>query len=101
MLSQLFANSSITAAEEATYFAQARHNVLAGNIANLDVPGYKVRDLSVETFQKRLGEALSSRAQQTESASPGLTMHPGDGELRHVRDSLKDILYHDGTNVSL
>ena len=33
-------------------FTEARHSVLAGNVANLDTPGYKTRDLSVETFQK-------------------------------------------------
>ena len=37
--------------EQVVNFAQARHGVLAGNIANLDTPGYRVRDLSPEKFE--------------------------------------------------
>ena len=37
--------------EQVVNFTEARHGVLAGNIANLDTPGYKTRDLSPELFQ--------------------------------------------------
>jgi len=49
--------------EQVVAFAQRRHTVLAGNIANLDTPGYQVRDLSVEDFQARLREALAQAKQ--------------------------------------
>lgn len=47
--------------EQLARFAQARHTVLAGNIANLDTPGYQARDLSPELFRRRLAEALAAQ----------------------------------------
>ena len=38
--------------EQVVNFTEARHGVLAGNIANLDTPGYKTRDLSPALFQE-------------------------------------------------
>ena len=50
-LGALFQSTTIPALEQVVNFTEARHNVLAGNIANVDTPGYKARDLSVEDFQ--------------------------------------------------
>ena len=61
MLPTLFDNTTIPILQEVASFAQARHHVLAGNIANVDTPGYRVRDLSVDTFQERLKEADCAR----------------------------------------
>jgi flagellar basal-body rod protein FlgB len=69
MLSSLFQATTIPLLQEVVSFAQARHTVLAGNIANLDVPGYQARDLSVEDFQTRLKDALAARHEAV--ASPG------------------------------
>ena len=97
----IFESSTIPVLQEAINFAQARHGVLAGNVANLDTPGYKVRDLSVETFQERLREAIQARREGTESFSPGiLTNDPGD-PMRKVRDSMKTILFHDDSDVGI
>ena len=75
--------------------------MLAGNIANMDVPGYQVRDLSVDTFQDRLRNAIQARHEQHEPISPGLMRKSPEHEMRQVKDSLKHILYHDGSNVSV
>ena len=45
MLNGLFQSSSIPVMQEVINFAQARQAVLAGNIANIDTPGYKAKDL--------------------------------------------------------
>ncbi len=103
MLSTLFDNTTIPVLQEVVSFAQARHNVLAGNIANVDTPGYRVRDLSVETFQERLKDAIESRHyERHEVLSPGSTQasQPGD-EMRHVRESLKSIEFLDGSDVGI
>ena len=63
MLSSLFQSSTIPVLERVVNFTEARHGVLAGNIANLDTPGYKTRDLSPETFQEQLKEAIETRHQ--------------------------------------
>ena len=46
MLSSMFQSSTIPVLEQVVNFTEARHGVLAGNVANLDTPGYKTRDLS-------------------------------------------------------
>ena len=71
--------------------------MLAGNIANFDVPGYKTRDLSPEMFQERLKEAVESRGNKY--------IVTGEGEsfdsFRDVKDTFRSILYHDQGDVSL
>ena len=56
----LFQSTTIPVLRAGGQFAQARHTVLAGNIANLDTPGYQARDLSVDDFQARLKEAIEA-----------------------------------------
>ena len=57
----MFGNTTIPVLEQVAAFTQARHHVLAGNVANMDTPGYRVRDLSVDTFQERLRAAIEAR----------------------------------------
>ena len=73
MLPNLFTSTNIPALGEVLNFAQARHGVLAGNIANINTPGYHVRDLSVETFQQKLKEAIEPVANQSQPLSPGIS----------------------------
>jgi flagellar basal-body rod protein FlgB len=108
MLSSLFDSSAIPVLEQVVSFTQARHGVLAGNIANMDTPGYRTRDLSPDAFQENLKEALEASkrrpASQSESdfVSPGhLRPHRESADFSKVRDSIKSILYHDDSDVSL
>lgn len=103
MLHNLFSNTTIPVLQEVTSFAQARHHVLAGNIANADTPGYRVRDLSVDTFRQRLKELIDSRhSQRREVTSPG-DLHASEPaeKMRHVRDSLKTVQFLDGSDVGI
>src|SRR5918992_376592 len=61
MLSSIFQSSSLPVLEQVVNFTEARHGVLAGNIANLDTPGYKTRDLSPALFEERLKEAVETK----------------------------------------
>ncbi len=72
---------TVSLLEQVVQFAQRRHTVLAGNIANLDTPGYQVRDLSVDDFQNRLRDALAAtrRAAGTTGDSG-----PADAALREL-----------------
>ncbi len=101
MIGSVFDSSTIPILEQVINFAQARHNVLAGNIANLHTPGYQTRDLSVPEFQRRLREAIESRNEKQETLSPHLVASRSGDPMRQVRDSLKDILYHDDSNVGM
>lgn len=101
MLPNLFTSTNIPALGEVLNFAQARHGVLVGNLANINVPGYKVRDLSVDAFQEKLKEAMTKSRSQSEPLSPGISQsEPGD-PMRQVRETLKNVLYHDDTNIDL
>ena len=101
MIPSLFNATSLPALEEVVGFTQARHNVLAGNLANYGTPGYRVRDLSLDSFQERLKDAMETRDKKREPLSPGITGGEVDAKMKRVRDSFKDVLYHDETNVSL
>jgi len=104
MSSPLFSASTIPVLEQVVGFAEARHEVLAGNIANLNTPGYHVRDLSPERFQEHLKEAIASRKTGGASSSVAGTSNPWnsrDGDFQQVRESLQSILYHDDSNVSI
>ncbi len=101
MYQQILNSTTIPVLEQVIDFAQARHNVLAGNIANLDTPGYRVRDLSTEDFQSRLREAIRARHQPPAAKSPG---EPGFGEEPNIANVARDsqtILRHDETNVDI
>jgi flagellar basal-body rod protein FlgB len=106
MLPTLLNQSTVPVLEQTVNFAQSRHGVLAGNIANIDTPGYKTRDLSPELFQKTLKRAIEARNAPPEpELSPGLRMpHEREQHLEQfdeVSESTKHILYHDLSDVSL
>jgi flagellar basal-body rod protein FlgB len=126
MLSTLFCNTSIPVLEQVVQFTEARHGVLAGNIANLDTPGYKTRDLSPELFQSKLQEAIETSRMQPQSQTYGYGQYsytgpngtiqnidaspamPQIGQVDRnlaafdkVKDSYKAILRHDGVDVSM
>ncbi len=101
MYQGLFQSSSIPILQEVVNFSQARHTVLAGNIANLDTPGYRVRDLSVEDFQTRLKEAIESRRRPPARRSPGDPAPKESFSIASVSDEQKTILYHDDSNVGI
>jgi flagellar basal-body rod protein FlgB len=108
MLSSMFDSSTLPVLEQVVSFTQARHGVLAGNIANLDTPGYKTKDLSPEEFQTRLKEAVESRREKALSPTyeinarlAGRSPATGHDGMDRVRESMKSILYHDNSDVSI
>ena len=112
-MSQLFGNllfrdTAIPVTEQVVNFTQARQNVLAGNIANIDTPGYKTRDLSVEEFQARLQEAIDHRDRAEQSgASMGASGVLGGGAddvdayFAQISENPNLFLHHDQTNVNM
>ena len=121
MLSTLFGTSSVPLLEQVVNFTEARHGVLAGNIANLDTPGYKTRDLSPELFQEKLKEAVEAshatpppaygygnygsgnngNFASPQSTNPVSRVDRSFAAFDKVKDSYKSILRHDGVNVSM
>ena len=98
MWSGWLTDSTIPALEQSISFAQRRHTLLAGNIANLDVPGYRTRDLSVEDFQQALQSSIAAH-RTSEHWSPGMPSPQVAAEK--VRDVQHQVLFHDGSDVGL
>jgi len=114
-----FASSTLPVLEQVVQFTQARHGVLAGNLANLNTPDYKARDLSVDAFQSNLRTAIeSSRKSRSpgdavvlgplaDGSDAGLMTIGGGGKkpaadpFDGVRRSMETFVYHDGRDVSL
>lgn len=101
-----FLNSTtVPALEQTAIFSQARHAVLAGNLANLDTPDYRSRDLSVNRFQEALAESI--QRQQNPSArllaageTPGIVATDSRFDSA-PRAAMQEVVYHDGSDVGL
>jgi flagellar basal-body rod protein FlgB len=59
MIGSSLTGSTVPLLEQVAVFGERRQEVLAGNVANIDTPGYRARDLPVAAFQ----EALAARVQ--------------------------------------
>lgn len=113
MLHSLFNSSTLPLLEQVVNFTEARHGVLAGNIANLDTPGYRCQDLSPEAFEKQLRDAVEAQ-RATQAASPGGSLDPewardataaprsrSVEQMRTAAATAKGMLRHDDNNASL
>jgi len=100
MIQGLFQATSLPALEQTAMFAERRHEVLAGNVANLDTPGYRVQDLAVSEFEQALKFAIEAqqKPQSSDHRSPGMSEHdPFD----KPRLAMEKLVYHDGSDVNL
>lgn len=100
MLNEMFAHSPIPVLEQLVNFAQSRHSVLASNVANIDTPGYRTRDLSVNQFQSKLKGAIESRDAQRSGGTSLADVSRVD-PFAKVSQNLNGILYHDDGNVGI
>ena len=111
----MFSNPTLKSLEQTVAFTERRHAILAGNIANTDTPDYQSKDLSVDNFQRSLRDAIQADRQERE-LSPGHrlslagTSNSATGPsfedskkvaMESVRDSMKQIVYNDGSDDSL
>src|SRR5688500_12493964 len=81
--------------EQTVRFHAARHRLLAENIANASTPGYRQKDLSVDTFQQMLRERVDAKR----VAPPGtVTFDDVAVEVEHPQSG---VLFHDGNNRSM
>jgi flagellar basal-body rod protein FlgB len=100
MSGALWGGTTIPVLERVVGFAQARHSVLAGNIANMDTPGYRVRDLSEAAFASRLRDEIAARDRGETSALAG-ARGGRRASAGAADDALAGILYHDDSNPNV
>jgi flagellar basal body rod protein FlgB len=81
--------------EQTVRFHAARHKLLADNIANVSTPGYRQRDLPVDSFRRMIADRIDRRR----LAPPGTV---GFGDL-HVdpEEPPRGVLFHDHANRSM
>jgi flagellar basal-body rod protein FlgB len=105
MVGSLFSSTTIPVLEKVVAFTEARHNVLAGNIANIDTPGYRAQDLSPVKFQNQLKEAIETRreeaAQPATSRGEPIAGLDNDEPLAALHDAMKSLLFHDDSDNDL
>ena len=92
----LFQSTTIPALEHSLNFSQRRHDLLAGNLANLDTPDYQSRDLSVENFHDALADSIEAG---TNPATLSATTR--DDAAYGPRDAMEQVVFHDGSDVSM
>lgn len=91
-------STTVPILEKVVNFAQSRHNVLAGNLANVDTPGYEVRDLSLSTFRERLNNLIEARHSPYNEGEQEIRY---DDAMQEVDESMRTILYRDKSDVGL
>ena len=92
-------------------FGERRHEVLAGNIANINTPSYRMRDLPVDAFREALKRAVEQQresvAQSSSSSAAGPIVQtpvedffPG-WLFEAVQAPAKNITFQDANNRSI
>lgn len=71
------AATTIGALEQTLSFTERRHELLAGNIANMSTPDYRSRDLDVSEFQASLADSIQNPIQRSPSAASNMPAMPG------------------------
>jgi flagellar basal-body rod protein FlgB len=94
MLIRLF-DRAIAELERGVAFANQRHEVIARNIANLETPGYRARDLVFDDARQTVGQALAP-----DPASTRVSLRVADRHARVVFAGDGDVRA-DGNDVSL
>ena len=103
----LINRGTLPALEKMVAFTQARHEMLAENIANIDTPGYRTKQLDARAFQQTLKEALDRRdgdhkAPFKMKRTRQFRQGPGGAlEVTPTLEPPENVLFHDGTNARL
>lgn len=110
LVNGLFSSDSIPAIEHVLRFVHLRHRQIANNIANVDTPHFRPRDLDADGFQTTLRRALDARGrEQARGRSAGLAPLSGEGirpsggtfEMKASRSEHEAPMRHDGNTVSV
>ncbi len=94
-LQKLMSQTSAPVLEQMLQFTEARAKLLTENVANVDVLGYRQKDLDVKKFEGLLRERVEKRDAQ----APGSTGF--DDLTAAVEHPTRGILSHDGNNRSM
>ena len=91
-------DTTLTRLQEALDVRLVEHNVLAGNVANVDTPGYRPKELD---FSQAMAAARTALGGQAMVATDGRHMGvAGGGEAGSQASSAAAAMVHDGAGTS-
>jgi flagellar basal-body rod protein FlgB len=94
-IEHLLNSGSAPALEATLQFTSARQRLLAENIVNVDTPGYRQKDLSLDEFQSMVRDELETRQKSGPMAADFTDIRQA------VEHPQSGILFHDGNNRSM
>ncbi|MDP7036147.1 MAG: flagellar basal body rod protein FlgB [Planctomycetota bacterium] len=107
MIERLFHKGTIPLLEKNLSFAEQRHRVLANNVANVDTPLFKAKDLPVDSFRDLLDRSLRDQKRHP----VGVFRFRGNGRIESnalggisapiIEEQDKTILRHDKNRMSM
>lgn len=105
-LSDITGGGAIPMLEKTLAFTEARNRMLSENIANVTTPGYRTKQLSVESFQAALKEASERRTSEDKAFRLASTDEFGVDDMgllqtRPSEEPAENLLFQDGTNARI
>lgn len=106
-LSNVTDGGAIPALTKMLVFNEARLKMIAENVANLQTPGYRAKQLDPKAFQQALREALVTRGEDSQrpllvkSGREVTTDAGGNLRVTPTEKPVENVLFHDGTNLSI
>jgi flagellar basal-body rod protein FlgB len=105
MIDGFLGGSSLPALERSIQYMSARQRLLAGNIANIETPGYRPTDVSPAAFQQALRDALDQdkvddRGSLAFDDSAAVSFSPEGTQLK-PEILAENIMFHDGNDRSM
>ena len=94
-IKQMLNQTNVPVLERLLEFTSARHNLIADNIANVDTPGYRQKDMSIDKFYGLMQRRV---AKQDQNPGAEVNFDDIDSEITHPNTG---ILFHDGNNRSM
>lgn len=104
-LSEITNRGSIPVLEKLMAFTEARQKMLAENIANITTPGYRIKQLDPQAFQRALGRAIDERGGDPKKpldirATEQFHLDEfGHLAVTPTEQPAQNILFHDRTNA--
>ncbi len=106
MIEGLFNGGTLPMLERMVQFTSRRHQLLVHNIANISTPDFQPADVSPQSFQQALADAVDKRRRSGPKAPLQMT---DTREMTFSRDRLElhpqplnqNLLFHDRNNRSL
>lgn len=105
MIEGIHGSTSLPALERSIQYMSARQRLLAGNLANIETPGFRPTDVSPAAFQHALREALDQKRVDGrgglafEETAPVAFTEAGT-ELK-PQVLAENIMFHDGNDRSV